>query len=76
MEFGFDKCAKRGKLLHSQNLILDSNREIQKLEQGKTYEYLGTEETEGVHHQQIKERLKKELQEIKNDTEIQAECQE
>ena len=39
MEFGLDKCAKtvlkRGKLVHSQNLILDFNREIQELEQGK-----------------------------------------
>ena len=39
MEFGLDNCAKtvlkRGKLVHSQNLILDFNREIQELEQGK-----------------------------------------
>jgi hypothetical protein len=38
MEFRLDKCAnivlKKGKLVHSQNLILD-NREIQQLEQGK-----------------------------------------
>jgi len=42
-EFGLDKCAKivfqTGKLVHSQNLILDFNREIQQLEQGKTYKY-------------------------------------
>jgi hypothetical protein len=35
MEFGLDNCAKivlkRGKLVHSQNLILDFNREIQEL---------------------------------------------
>jgi len=35
MEFGMDKCAKivlkRGKLVQSQNLILDFNREIQQL---------------------------------------------
>jgi hypothetical protein len=40
MEFGLDKCAKsvlkRGKLVHSYNLILDFNREIQELERGKT----------------------------------------
>ena len=40
MEFGLDKCANlflnRGKSVHSQNLILDFNREIQELEQGKT----------------------------------------
>jgi hypothetical protein len=40
MEFGLDKCAKitfkRDKLTHSQNLVIDINREIQELEQGKT----------------------------------------
>ena len=63
MEFRLDKCAeivlKRGRSVHSQNLILYFNRAIQEPEQGKTYKYLGTEEREGV-HQQMKERLKKE----------------
>jgi hypothetical protein len=40
MEFGLDKCGKitfkRGKLTHSQNLVIEINREIQELEQGKT----------------------------------------
>jgi len=40
MEFGLEKCAKitfkRGKLIQSQNLVIDINREIQELEQGKT----------------------------------------
>jgi hypothetical protein len=62
MEFGLEKCAKitfkRGKLIQQQNLVIDINREIQELEQGKTYKYLGTEESEGIHHQQTKERLK------------------
>ena len=39
MELGLDKCAKitfkRGKLVDSQNLILDFNLEIQELEQRK-----------------------------------------
>jgi len=64
MEFGLEKCAKiafkRGKLVHSQNLVIDINREIQDLEQGKTYKYLGIEESEGIQHQQMKERLKQE----------------
>ena len=47
-------------LTHSQNLVIDTNREIQQLEQGKTYKYLGIEESEGIQHQQMKERLKKE----------------
>jgi hypothetical protein len=36
MDFGLDQCAKiifkRGKLTHSQNLVIDINREIQELE--------------------------------------------
>ena len=61
MEFGLEMCAKitfkRGKLTH---LVIDTNREIQELEQGKTYKYLGIEESEGIQHQQMKERLKQE----------------
>jgi hypothetical protein len=64
MEFGLDKCAKiafkRGKLAHSQNLVIDFSTEIQELEQGKTYKCLGIEESEGIQHQQMKEGLKQE----------------
>ena len=64
MEFGLEKCAKitfkRGKLVHLQDLVIDTNRVIQELEQGKTYKYLGIEESEGIQHQQMKEILKKE----------------
>jgi len=63
MEFGletYDKITfKRGKLTYSQNLVININREIQELEQGKTYKYFGIEEGEGI-HQQMKERLKQE----------------
>ena len=50
---------KRGKLIHSQNIILSFNREIQEFEQGKTCKYPGIEESDGI-HQQMKARLKKE----------------
>ena len=40
--------------------MIDTNREIQELEQGKTYKYLGIEESEGIQQQQMKERLKQE----------------
>ena len=57
MEFGLEKCAKftfkKGKLIHSQNLVIDINREIQELEKGKTYKYVGIEESEGIQHQQL-----------------------
>jgi hypothetical protein len=80
MEFGLDKCAKitfkRGKLTHSQNLVIDINRKLQELERGKTYKYLGTEEAEGTQHQQIKKKIETGIQqETKNDTEIRIECQ-
>ena len=62
MDFVLEICAKitfkKGKLIQSQNLVIDFNREIQELEQGKTYKYLGIEESEGIQHQQMKERLK------------------
>jgi len=38
--------------------VIDINREIQELEEGKTYKYLGIEESEGIQHQKMKERLK------------------
>jgi len=54
LEFGLEKCAKiafkRGKLVHWQNLVIDINREIQELEQEKTYKYLWIEESEGIQH--------------------------
>ena len=63
MEFELHKCAeivlKKGKLISLQNLMPYFNREIQELERGKTYKYLRTEESEGIRHQQMKERLKK-----------------
>jgi hypothetical protein len=63
MEFGLDKCAKilfkKGKLFHPQNLAVDVNKEIQELEQGKTYKHLRTEESDGIQQQQMKDVLKK-----------------
>jgi len=60
IELGLEKCAKiafkRGKLVHLRNLVIDINKEIQELEEGKTY--LGIEESEDIQHQQMKERLK------------------
>jgi len=51
---------KKGKLNQLQNLVIDTNKEIQELEQGKTYKYLWIEESEGIQRQQMKERLKQE----------------
>jgi hypothetical protein len=66
MEFGLDECAKsaltKGKLVHYQNFIPDINTETQELEKGKTYKYLGLQESEGrpIQHQHRKESVKKE----------------
>lgn len=58
MEFRLDTCTeivlKKWKLVHLQHFIRDISREIQDLEQGKT----GSEESEGMQHQKVKERLK------------------
>jgi len=76
MDFGLEKCVKitfkKGKLIHSQNLVIDINREIQELEEGKTYKYLGTEESEDIQHKKKNERKTETgiQEEIKNDTEI------
>jgi len=55
MEFGLDKCAKivlkKRKVVLSQNLIRNIIREVQQLEQGKTFRYLGSEESEDIHQQ-------------------------
>ena len=44
IDFGLEKCAKitfkKGKLIHSQNLVIDINREIQELEQKKNVQVL------------------------------------
>jgi hypothetical protein len=59
----FEKCAKvvlnRGKIVHSLILILDFNREIQELEKGKTYKYVGIKESESIQYKKITESLKK-----------------
>ena len=52
LEFGLENCGKiafkGGKLVHSQTLVMDINREIQEIEQGKTYKYLWIGESEGI----------------------------
>jgi hypothetical protein len=43
MDFGLEKCGKitfkKGKLIHLQNLMIDINREVQEMEQGKMCKY-------------------------------------
>jgi hypothetical protein len=62
VEFGLEKCAKitfkRGKLIYSQNLLTNNNREIKELEQGKMYKYLWIKESEVIQDSHMKGRLK------------------
>ena len=64
MEFGLDKCAKatfiRGRLTKSQNIQLDRKTEIKDLEQEETYKYLGVDESNGIQHPKMREKIRKE----------------
>ena len=65
MEFGLEKCAKatfkKGKLVSSEHIGLDDDTIVKDLEHEKTYKYLGIDESDGIQHGTMKERLKKEL---------------
>ena len=59
------KCAKatfkRGKLEKSDHVRLDEETMIKDLEQEKVYKYLGIDESSGIQHATMKQKLKKEL---------------
>ena len=65
MEFGLSKLAKatfkRGKLETSDHVRLDGETMIKNLEQEKIYKYLGVDESSGIQHATMKQKLKKEL---------------
>ena len=65
MEFGLSKCAKatfkRGKLEKSDHVRLDEETMIKDLEQEKVYKYLGVDESSGIQHTTMKQKLKKKL---------------
>ena len=64
MTFGLDKCAKatfnRGKLISTENVVLDDVTVIKELEQEGTYKYLGVNEGNGIQHTSMKEKIRKE----------------
>ena len=64
MEFGLDKCAKasfkRGKKVSAEGSPLNDNQVIQDLDQAKTYKYMGMEKGEGVQHNKMKVKIRKE----------------
>ena len=65
MEFGLSKCAKttfkRGKTEKSNHARLDEETMIKNLGQEKVYKYLGIDESSGIQHATMKQKLKKEL---------------
>ena len=65
MEFGLSKSVKatfkRGKLEKSDHVQLDEETMIKDLEQEKVYKYLGVEESSGIQHATMKQKIKKEL---------------
>ncbi|CAH3171077.1 unnamed protein product [Porites lobata] len=64
MECGLEKCAKasfmKGKLASTGNIVIDVNTEIQELDQEGVYKYLGEDESDGIQHSKMKEKIRKE----------------
>ena len=65
MEFRFSKCAKatfkRGKLEKSDHFRLREEPMIKDLEEEKVYKNLGVDESSGIPHATMKQKLKREL---------------
>ena len=64
MNFGLDKCAKasfiKGKLSSTGNIELDKATAINELDPDSVYKYLGVDESDGIQHTKMKEKLRKE----------------
>ena len=64
MEFGLEKCAKasfkKRKLASTGNIILDEDTAIEELNQEGVYKYLGVDESDGIQHSKMEEKIRKE----------------
>ena len=64
MEFGLEKCAqasfKKGKLALTGNIIIDEYTAIEELNQEGIYKYLGVDESDGIQHSKMKEKIRNE----------------
>ena len=64
MTFGLEKCAKasfkRGKLVSTGNIEISDDIAIQELNQEEVYKYLGVDESDGIQHSKMKEKIRKE----------------
>ena len=68
MSFRLDKCSKttfkRGKLTGTTSVELDRHTVIKDLEREEVYKYLGVDESNGIQHAAIKEKIRKECYRI------------
>ena len=64
MKFGLEKCAKatfiKGKLTNTTSIELENDTTIRELEQEEVYKYLGINESNGIKHATMKEKIRKE----------------
>ena len=64
MEFGLEKCAKasfkKGKLASTGNIITDEYTDTEEFNQQGIYKYLGVDESDGIQHSKMKEKIRKE----------------
>ena len=64
MEFRLDKCVKasfvRGKLTVKENIQIDIDTTIKKLEPEKSYKYLSINDGDGIQHSHVKKNIRKE----------------
>ena len=64
MGFGLENCAKanfkRGKLASTGNIVINDDTEVQELDQEDVYKYLGVDESDGIQHSKMKEKIRKE----------------
>ena len=64
MKFGLEKCAKatffKGSLEKSTSIKLENSTKIKELEQEELYKYLGANESNGIQHVTMKEKIRKE----------------
>ena len=63
MQFRLENCAKasfkRGKLVKTNNIIIENQTIIKELEQEKSYKYLGVDEGDGIQHAKMKDKILK-----------------
>ena len=48
----------KGKLASTGNIVIDDDTEIQELDQEGVYKYLGVDESDGIQHSKMKEKIR------------------